>query len=214
MKTNRITVKAIDGEEWALDVLGVPFGGPHDGRDRQGEFFTPQTDLWLDKIPKRPVVFYHGMDERGKHIGPEIIGQEVGHEAKADGVWFRVILDKTKEKARAVWRSAQRGLASASSGALSHLVSRRPNGEITVWPMGELSLLDETRTPVNSYAVAVPALKAVYQQAGLTLPDIDGESVSEATAKGPSGQSANAVDSASQTREMQKRALLYLALEE
>ncbi len=46
-------IKAIlreDGE-WELDVLGNPWGGPHDGRDTHGEFFfaeheVPRTALW------------------------------------------------------------------------------------------------------------------------------------------------------------------------
>ena len=57
-------VKAIlGGDAWVLDVLGVPFGGPFGGKDAQGEYFTPETDLWLERIPRRPVVYYHGLEE-------------------------------------------------------------------------------------------------------------------------------------------------------
>src|SRR5438128_138955 len=110
-------VKAINpdqGSEWLLDVLGVPFGGPFGGKDAHGEYFTPTSELWLDQIPKRPVVYYHGLGEQG---AAEVIGHELGWERRADGIWFRVMLDASKAMAKRVWDAAQAGLARASSGA-------------------------------------------------------------------------------------------------
>src|SRR5574341_1022751 len=162
------TIKAMMGEsgEWELDVLGVPYGGPFGGRDAQGEFFTPQTDLWLERIPRRPVVYYHGLAEAER--APEIIGEETGWERREDGVWFRVLLDKTSRLARRVWEAAQKGLARASSGAIGHLVRVAPDGRILVWPVGELSLLDaREHPPANPYAVALVHAKATFAAAGL-----------------------------------------------
>ncbi len=154
------TVKALGSDEaWVLDVLGVPYGGPYGGRDAQGEYFTAETDLWLERIPKRPVVYYHGLAE-GEGV-PQVIGEELGWERRADGVWFRVLLDKGKALARQVWEAAQRGLARASSGAIGHLVRVAADGRILVWPIGELSLLDaRTHRPANPYAVALVHAKA------------------------------------------------------
>ena len=47
------------------------------------------------------------------------------------------------------------------------------DGHIAEWPVGELSVFDADgpRQPANRYAVAVPVLKAVYDQAGIALPD-------------------------------------------
>ena len=46
------TVIAIkSGDAWELDVLGVPYGGPNNGRDSDGEHFSAQTKLYLDKYP-------------------------------------------------------------------------------------------------------------------------------------------------------------------
>src|SRR5205085_1143304 len=107
-----------------------------------------------DQIPKRPVVYYHGLGEPG---AAEVIGHELGYERRADGIWFRVMLDASKTMARRVWEAAQAGLARASSGAISHLVRVAGDGRILVWPIGEISLLDaREHAPANPYAVATP----------------------------------------------------------
>jgi HK97 family phage major capsid protein len=161
-------VKPVDApEEWTLDVLGVPYGGPFGGKDAQGEYFTPQTDLWLERITRRPVVYYHGLAEGG--AAPQVIGEEVGWERRADGVWFRVVLDQANALARRVWEAARKGLARASSGAISHLVRVAGDGRILVWPVGELSLLDARQhAPANPYAVALVHAKATFAAAGLS----------------------------------------------
>jgi HK97 family phage major capsid protein len=150
--------------DWILDVLGVPFGGPYGGKDAQGEYFTPQTDLWLERIPRRPVVYYHGLAEGA----PQVIGQELGWEQRADGIWFRVALDQASRLARRVWEAAQKGLARASSGAIGHMVRVAAGGRIEVWPVCELSLLDgREHQPANPYAVALPQVKAAFEAAGM-----------------------------------------------
>lgn len=183
IRPTNLTVKAIETDEgeWLLDVLGVPFGGPFDGKDSQGEFFDDATELWLDKIGARAIVHYHGFDLNGNPTNPEIIGTELGYEKKADGIWFKVLLDKTNETAKSLWQSAKNGFVKASSGALNHLV--RPltrkervaqGGHIDIWPMGELSLVDTSKgiNPINSYAVALPALRATFKAANIPLPSI------------------------------------------
>ena len=168
-------IKAVPGDdgEWILDVLGVPYGGPINGKDAHGETFTPETELWLDDIPKRPVVYYHGLDEQDSE--PEIIGEELSWKVKSDGVWFRVLLDKGSALAAKVWKAALAGTAVASSAAIGHLV--RPlqtskDGKITFWPIGELSLFDgREHDPANTYAVAIPAKSLHYYKShGFDLP--------------------------------------------
>jgi len=172
-------VKAIknDDGEWLLDVLGVPFGGPHGGKDNDGEFFDSRTNLWLDEIGKRAIVHYHGYDGDGRPTDPEIIGKELDYEVRDDGVWFRVLLDKASETAGRMWTAAQNGLARASSGAISHLVrpldSWETGGHIEIWPVAEISLMDmgEGYYPANAYAVALPVAKAIFAKANLNLPE-------------------------------------------
>lgn len=167
-----MTIKAASDSatgRWVLDVLGVPYGGPYGGKDAQGEYFTPETDLWLDRIPKRPVVYYHGLAEGDG--APEIIGEELGWERRTDGVWFRVALNRASRLARRVWEAAQKGLARASSGAIGHLARVDADGRIRVWPVGELSLLDlRDAEPANPYAIALVHAKAVFAAAGLEDP--------------------------------------------
>lgn len=164
------SIKALD--DWTLDVLGVPFSGPIFGRDLDGQRFTPDTKLHLDRFNPL-VLYYHAFDENGQPQGePEEIGQIISHEQRPDGWWFKILLDQANDYAHRVWDAAQKNLARASSGTAEHLMRIADNGEILNWPMVELSLLDavEGRQPVNAYAVAVPAVKAHYHKANRPLP--------------------------------------------
>lgn len=164
-----------DSDEWLLDVLGVPFGGPFNGRDHDGEYFDANTELWLDQIGKRAIVHYHGRGQDGKSDDrPEVIGREVGYEVRDDGVWFQVVLDKGKQIASDLWQAAQNGFARASSGAISHLVRKGDEGHIAVWPVGEISLMniDTGNIPSNPYAIATPALRSAFKAAQIEWPDI------------------------------------------
>ncbi|HOA23223.1 MAG TPA: phage major capsid protein [Aggregatilineales bacterium] len=180
-----VRVDAEAGEDWVLDVLGVPYGGPFGGKDAEGEYFTPESDLWLERIPRRPVVYYHGLEEEDSP--PQIIGEELGWERREDGVWFRVLLDRGSALARRIWEAAQKGFARASSGAIGHLVRTAPDGRILVWPIGELSLLDaREHLPANPYAVAIPYTipaayaKALFDAAGLGV-EFEGETPTQPT---------------------------------
>lgn len=171
----RYTIKAVG--DYELDVLGVPFGSPND-RDSDGEYFDAATNLHLDKFPTPPAVYYHG----GGQATPQYIGRVVSHEAKSEGVWFRVVLDRAHELARRVWEAAQKGAAYASSGSIIHLVRKAADGHIVEWPLAELSIFDSEggKQPANKRAIALPALKAVYEAAGISLPYIEPEPEDEA----------------------------------
>jgi len=178
-------IKALD--DWQLDVLGVPFGGPVNGKDAHGEYFDERSDLELDTVT--PILhYYHGYAEDGKPQGkPQKIGRVVSTQKRGDGVWYRVILDKASKLAARVYDAAKRGLAVASSGTAEHLRRVASDGHIDYWPVFELSIFDadENKRPANSYAIAMPALKAVYEQAGQELPDILREpNTTEAEAEG------------------------------
>jgi hypothetical protein len=197
-------VKAVgtDDGEWLLDVLGAPYGGPMNGKDLDGDTFSDQTDFWLDKIGKRPVIQYHGWDSaKGGPTNPELIGEELGHQVKSDGVWFRVRLDKTKEAARQMWEAAKAGACRASSGAISHLV--RPlnqHGHKDLWPIAELSLVDTRKgiIPKNAYAVALPVLKATFEAANLTLTINESEASAE-----PQGAESPANEEATKAKQQE-----------
>ena len=184
--TQVLAIKS-DGDAWELNVLGVPFGGPNNGRDADGQYFSAATKLYLDRYGAVPAVYYHGFDpDTGKPASePQYIGKTAGYEVKADGVWFRVVLDKASGLAQRVWDAAKGGIARASSGSITHLHRIAPDGHITHWPVAELSIFDAVggRQPANQYAVALPVVKAVYAQAGIALPDdIEGMDADDAGA--------------------------------
>jgi len=190
-----MTVKAIiRGKAWTLDVLGVPYGSPAD-LDSDREYFDRRTKLHEDKFSLPPAVYYHGIGPDGKPMGaPEYIGKTEGYEDRSDGRWYRVLLDEANEYARRIWEAAKQGMARASTGS-NHLHRVDEKGHIYEWPVMELSLIDmneqEGRLPANRHAVALPALKAVYEQAGLTLPDVlnDPDDASEPEADPAEGAS-------------------------
>lgn len=181
----KYTIKAVG--DWELEVLGAPYGGPLGGKDSAQEYFDASTDFHLDKFDNPIIAYYHGFTPDGKPQGkPEIIGKAVEIDRRDDGVWYRVVLDKMSEYAKRVWEAAKAGLAKASSGSIEHMVRYEADGKITNWPLVELSLFDtgEGRQPCNSYAVALPVMKAMYEQAGLDWPESPKAEQPQTKAKG------------------------------
>lgn len=165
--------------DWQLDVLAVPFGGPNNGKDADGEMFTARTEIYADTLKEIPVFYYHGYTPDLKPQGlPVQIGTAKYDHTDEKGHWYRVVLNKAVEFARRIWEAAKQGIARASSGSIAHLVRiNEKTGEILSWPVAELSLIDAEgkRQPANSYAVAVAVMKAHYANTGQILPDIKSE---------------------------------------
>jgi len=170
---NSTAIKAVEVDgEWALEVLGVPFGS-QDRKDFDGQWFTEKTDIMMQPGDKRPALYYHGMAPNGERVkNPEVIGVSEYARTDEQGHWFRVVLDQTKKLAKRIWNAARRGLTYASSGAIAHLFRGNDKGEIRVWPIGEISLIDvgHGRAPSNWDAVALP-MKSVFTDAGLEMPE-------------------------------------------
>ena len=166
------SIKAVG--DYELDVLGIPFGDPQN-KDSDGEYFTERTNLHLDKFPSPLIVYQHGYQKdetTGKATpikDPPIVADSKGYRVDKNGVWFRVVLDKASEYCEQLWKAAKSGLLRASSQAITSLMRKNPNGEITNWPVVEISLLDQLM-PANKYAVALPVMKLRYEQAGKDWP--------------------------------------------
>jgi len=190
-----------DSGEWRLKVLGNPWSGQNGGKDSDLEFFDTATKFHEDKFGLPVAVHYHGYDDSGNPSGtPEYIGMSVKRWVDSQGVWYEVILDQALDRNKELWNAALKGLLRASSGSVAHLVRKvkdsklvnglgqlikrltpgqYQDGHILEWPNVELSIfsIENGKRPANSYAVALPMTKAVYEQAGLSLPvDIEGES--------------------------------------
>jgi hypothetical protein len=165
-------------------VLAIPFGGPlAGGKDLDGEFFSPRTDIKAAWFKERPVIFDHGMDDA---LADEELGIQ-GELTKAeDGWWAEMQLNRSHRYWSMVDGLLRAGKMYGSSGALSHLVRKdRKTGEILVWPHIEQTL---TPTPANPYArittakalsgfdsagIAVdPAMRAILADLDTLAPDL------------------------------------------
>ena len=168
-----------DGDyvETGWRVLGVPFGGPIDGRDLDGEAFTPETDIWLKVGDKVNLTYYHGFDPDTigkKQANPALIGRATYVGADERGHWFEPVLDSEEPLAQRLMKADITELR-ASSGAINHLVRKDAGGLISVWPVGELALFDinEWRRPANDFAV-IEAKTEVIAEA---IPEADESAV-------------------------------------
>jgi len=132
---------------YKFHMLGLPFGGPYNGRSASGIYFSARTDFWLDTFMPLGVIRNHGLDE----LVPMKLGQVQRATLDSHGVWFDVLTQENAETER-MYQMAQRGNLFCSSGALSHLVRQAPDGHVLIWPTCELSLLDGFE-PANPYAV-------------------------------------------------------------
>lgn len=126
-------------------VLAIPYGSP--GRkDKDGEYFSPDTDLGLalTRNTQVPVTIHHGQDPS---VGRRFVGYASDWENAADGLWATVTVhDETIGRALA----SDPAPLFASSGAASHMVNKGKDGHILTWPLAELAL---TYSPINHDAV-------------------------------------------------------------
>jgi hypothetical protein len=180
-----VAVKAVD--EWELDVLAIPFGS----RDADGQWFDDRTDIAQEQFQTPLVVYQHGVKQGAKELDekPVIVGRAKPGTLRrdVDGWHIRVVLDKAVSVAKTIMDAAKRGLAAVSSGSIAHLArldiggkliqyeKTRP-GRIAVWPLAEISIWERgngNAEPASQFAMALPAMKAIYREAGLPFPELD-----------------------------------------
>lgn len=180
-----VTIKAVG--DWELDVLAIPFGS----RDSDGQWFDDRTDIMHEQFQTPLAVYQHGIAQGAKRLDekPVIVGKTVAGSLKRelDGWHVRVILDKLVEHAKNIMDAARKGLVAVSSGSIAHLArldagdkliqyeKNRP-GRIAVWPLAEVSLWEKDNgnvEPANQFAYALPAMKAMYREAGIPFPELD-----------------------------------------
>jgi hypothetical protein len=177
-------IKAVG--DWELDITALPFK-----TDSDGQWFDENTDIMADTFTTPLVVYQHGIAKGARQIQGklEVIGKAVAGSLRKemDGWHIRVVLDKLSVYAKAIMDAAKAGAVAVSSGSISHLArldvgnkiipyeKNRP-GRIAVWPFAEISLWDKgngNMEPANRFAVALPAMKAIYRDAGLPFPDVE-----------------------------------------
>ena len=160
-------IKAVQpqAQPGVLDVLIAPFWGPNNGRDAHGQYFSPATNFMHEVITEPPVFYYHGA-EMGEQAA--LIGKSADRWVDDLGVWQTVMLDMTDANARRTWQASLAGNAYASTGVVpASLVVNQATGEIEQWLIGEISLMvldaQEGVEPANTYAIALPRLKALRE---------------------------------------------------
>ena len=165
-------VRALEGKR--LEVLAAPYGSPGD-RDHLNEYFSARTDFMLDVGDRRPALYFHGFtSEKKMQKKPAAIGIATAARTDEAGLWMEVTL-KDSPLADRLYKAAEAGTCRASTGAVNYLCRTSPDGEVEVWPIGELSLIDEGpgRHPANDKAIAVP-LKALFAELDLDVPEAFG----------------------------------------
>ena len=152
--TDYMKAEQLSTSKWR--VLAIPYGGPFGGKDFDGEFFSPKTDIKPDWFDRRPLVWHHNLD---KTIPDPVLGTVDDLEQEEDGWWVTAWLNRSHRYWSEVDKLLNRGKVYGSSGSLgAHWVRTDPKtGEILLWPYIEQTL---TPTPSNIYSVVTPA-KAV-----------------------------------------------------
>jgi hypothetical protein len=146
-------LKSVSGTGSRYGALAIRFSGP-DEKDLQGEFFTAETDFPSDG--GEPVVLIgHGnpIDPALTRFSELSLGP-ARIQRKHDGMFASFELDDGDPVDAAIIQLIHAGAFRWSSGSRADLVDRKNNGEITRWPIVEVSL---TPTP------AEPRLPKIHQ---------------------------------------------------
>jgi hypothetical protein len=148
-------------------LLAIPFGGPLKGRDLDGEFFSPRTDIMPDLFPARPVFWHHGYDAT---MGRTVLGKADNLTLEEDGWWVDVWLRQGEKRVELIRRLAEKGgTIFGSTAPLATMVRKASNGEILIWPYAEQTL---STSPQNTYSVLRPAKAALdFQLAEIPVTD-------------------------------------------
>ncbi len=135
-----LEIKNYDAEKGTATIrgLGVAFGG----RDLEGDQFTKDTDLDIERAVGRGVYYHHSLLPEVTHE----IGRISDIEVKADGAWIEAQLDLHKEYVEEVLSLIEKGSLGYSTGTASHLVIRDEQKNLKRWHIMELSV---TPTPAE-----------------------------------------------------------------
>jgi len=164
----RLPLKVINADKGLVAGYGLPFGGPLNGRDLEGEFFDKDTDFALDWFPNegRPSLYDHGTDAA---IKTSVVGRQVSKRIDPDvGIWVETQLNMAHRYADAIMQLAQEEALGFSSGSIKHLiVVDDKTGRIERWPWVEQSL---TPVPANPYGLISSEAVKHLQAVGIELP--------------------------------------------
>lgn len=167
---------------------GVVFGDPMH-KDLEGDYFTPETEFWLDTYRNQPVLYDHALGSLPPgfyDIPPSglVFGQVVKVVPDEIGLWIEAQITEHNEWVEAVLELIDRGVLHWSSGSAPHLVKRDPDGRIISWPIIEWSA---TPTPAEPRQTNVVRLKhfVQFQDAGSGAPGAQADEAARALSDRP-----------------------------
>ncbi len=179
-----VAVKAVG--DYRLDVTVLPFT-----KDSDGQWADTNTDVMEHAFSTPLVIYQHGIKQGARELAgkPLIIGDSVpgSLNKQVDGWHILVDLRSKLQEAADIMKAAWKGLVAVSSDSISHLArlevggklimyeKSRP-GRIAVWPLAGFSLWEMGNgnfNPANRQAIALPAMKAMYREAGIPFPEIE-----------------------------------------
>jgi hypothetical protein len=146
----------------------VMWGSPEQ-KDLVDEYFTKDTDFWLDRWSRRPLLYQHGLDHTLKGTDA-IVGTVDTYELDDIGLWIEAQLDTRHRFKQAIETLINEKALNLSSGALPRFVERSPDGFIKTWPIVEATL---TPTPAEYRLADVVLVKAAFEAIGEELKEVD-----------------------------------------
>jgi len=169
-------VKFMDKDGVKIAGYAIIYGDPdHPDISSFKDFFTPETDFWLDKWDKRPMIYHHSFV---KEDFEPVVGVWTKAVKDEIGVWLEGELNKAHKYYEAIKELVARGALKISSDSASHLIRRVPltNGthQVTRWPLLAASL---TPTPAEPRLLPVAQLKSAYKALDIPIPDFVEEEV-------------------------------------
>lgn len=133
----QLTIKEFTNDgDLILEGYGVMF----DVQDLDGDYFTKETNFYLENFEKLPVLYGHNQKEiRG------VIGKAAIERVDDVGILFNIIIDRANKYKELVKKLVEMGKLGLSSGTAEQFFSKEQN-MIKEWGLIELSL---TETPAE-----------------------------------------------------------------
>jgi hypothetical protein len=145
--------------------------GDENNKDMHGEYFTEKTaDLTavLDTIGAIPTIFEHGQDDKVMKSHPFAAVDKAEYDDT--GLWIEAQIKRHDLYKQFIQPLIQQRVLFPSSGTLPAAKRVTKSGEITRWPIVELTA---TAEPAEYRMLDIPMteLQGVYKSIGVDLPD-------------------------------------------
>ena len=162
MSVRDTRVKAL-GDQRIGGYLAVWGDAQH--TDLEGDYFTRDTNFWLDTYKRQPVLFNHAMGDLPDGTSDLPANFRFGTIVKLapddNGLWIEAQIDEHNEWVEAVLALIEKGVLHWSSGSVPHLVKGNDDGWLESWPIIEGST---TPTPAEPRKTDVVRLKHFVNQ--------------------------------------------------